>query len=720
MATFSSLFGKEMKKGKNPFDAATAAYNDTIKDMLGIKGGFLGSFMNSKSGKKNDSINSPSVNANLKIVAKNSMFLPVIAKEMSIMRQNIQMMVKRQGLTPKTKSSSALAVVNQTTSVPPSAAKSSSGGFFEKAGSTLGGIGSGMLSVTSGILSGLFGVLGAAGSSFLNIFSGLAGTSPLLLLAGGYLVSVLYRAIPFKKVGEDFSNIFGDIINRLSEFFGIEGLKKSFGMKEGEGFFSFIARKLDDTFNTTFFTTNLEKAGKTLSDAADEAGIFLKNAYRSVMNYVNATISTTMDVMKALTNDVRSYLLIWLDSNRKELYTIIGAAIGTVVGSSLTSIGAAVGAVLGGAAGAGVAYKDEFVEGNIAKKNIKKFGSAEAGIAKTEEASKLIRNMLSENEKTDWKDFSKINPLLKDNEAKFDILEKITGKDYKTQFLGNPITFSSFLKDDLEELQRITRVLEIRKIKDEGGPSSLRNLNVLDKFYTNLGTEQSNNPPITKNPTRISPVNNPQTPTGVHAYGAQRNNDLGKYEHGGVDYLGKIGDPVYAMQDGKIELRDQPNGLGKYIIIRGKDGSSTIYGHLSKPTVAVGSEVTYGQKIGEMGDSGNAKGTPQLHFEAYSGEPFKKSGRLDPLAFLEGRMLGSGAAPTMQNPENNKSTTVTDIATNTKENIIDPLVKKFDEMIAAFMAKDTNVVVNTSSESVPAEPYSEEQLSNYKLSGINF
>jgi hypothetical protein len=48
------------------------------------------------------------------------------------------------------------------------------------------------------------------------------------------------------------------------------------------------------------------------------------------------------------------------------------------------------------------------------------------------------------------------------------------------------------------------------------------------------------------------------------------------------------------------------------------------------------------------------------------------------------------------------------------------LVKKFDEMIAAFLAKDTNVVVNTNSESIPAEPYSEEQLANYKLSGINF
>jgi len=721
MATFSSLFNKQMKKGKNPFDAATAAYNDTIKDMLGIsKKGFLGSFMSSKSGKKDDSLSSPSVNANLRIAAKNSMFLPVIAKEMSIMRQNIQLLVKKQGLTPKTKSGAPLSISNQTSSVPPSASKSSSGGFFEKAGSTLSSVGGGMLSVTSGILSGLFGVLGAAGSSFLNIFSGLAGTSPLLLLAGGYLVSVLYRAIPFKKVGEDFSNIFSDILTRLSEFFGIEGLKKSFGMQDGEGFFSFIAKKLDDTFNTTFFTTNLEKAGKTLSDAADDAGIFLKNAYRSVMNYVNATISTTMDVMKALTHDVRSYLMIWLDSNRKELYSIIGAAIGTVIGASFTSIGAAVGAVLGGLAGAGLAKKDEFVEGNIAKKNIKKFGSAEAGIAKTDEASRIIRDMLLENEKTDWKDFSKINPFLDVNKDKFDLLEKITGKDYRTQFMGNPFTFSSFLNDDLKELERAKNVLEIRKIKDQGGPNALQNLNVLDRFYTNLGNEQSENPPITKNPTRIfSPVGNSKTPTGSQAYGAGRDNHLGKYEHGGVDYLGKIGDPIYAMQDGKVELREQPNGLGKYIVIRGKDGFSTVYGHLSKSIVPIGSEVTYGQKIGEMGDSGNATKKPQLHFEVYRGEPFNKSGRLNPLDYLEGRMLG---APTMENTaaDNSNTNVISDVATSTKENFIDPLVKKFDEMIAAFLGKDTNVVVNTSSESGVAEAYSEEQLANYKLSGINF
>jgi murein DD-endopeptidase MepM/ murein hydrolase activator NlpD/DNA-binding phage protein len=721
MATFSSLFNKQMKKGNNPFDAATAAYNDTIKDMLGIsKKGFLGSFMSSKSGKKDDSLSSPSVNSNLRIAAKNSMFLPVIAKEMNIMRQNIQLMVKKQGLTPKTK---ATLSVPTSSSVPPSSSKSSKGGFFESAGSTLSSVGGGMLSVTSGILSGLFGVLGAAGSSFLSMFSGLAGKSPLLLLAGGYLVSVLYRAIPFKKVGEDFSNIFSDILTRLSEFFGIDGLKKSFGMKEGEGFFSFIAKKLDDAFNTSFFTTNLEKAGKTLSDAADDAGIFLKNAYRSVMNYVNATISTTMDVMKALTSDVKTYLLLWLDGNRKELYSIIGGAIGTVVGSVVPGVGSAIGAVLGAGIGYGLGANENYVNAELVEKNVKTFGSVDTALSKTDQAANIIHKMLADNKNAGLFDFSNINPLLDKNKEKFDALSLITGRNYKLDFIINGpqdfMGFTKILKEDLIEIQKSVGALSMEKIKNEGA-NALKSVNLLDRFYTNLGNEQSENPPITKNPTRIfSPVGNSKTPTGSQAYGAGRDNHLGKYEHGGVDYLGKIGDPIYAMQDGKVELREQPNGLGKYIVIRGKDGFSTVYGHLSKSIVPIGSEVTYGQKIGEMGDSGNATKKPQLHFEVYRGEPFNKSGRLNPLDYLEGRMLG---APTMENTaaDNSNTNVISDVAASTKENIIDPLVKKFDEMIAAFLGKDTNVVVNTSSESGVAEAYSEEQLANYKLSGINF
>jgi hypothetical protein len=74
----------------------------------------------------------------------------------------------------------------------------------------------------------------------------------------------------------------------------------------------------------------------------------------------------------------------------------------------------------------------------------------------------------------------------------------------------------------------------------------------------------------------------------------------------------------------------------------------------------------------------------------------------------------------MENTSGNKNSLISDVTQSAEKNFIDPLVKKFDEMIAAFLSKDTNVVVNTSSESGVAEAYSEEQLANYKLSGINF
>ena len=131
--------------------------------------------------------------------------------------------------------------------------------------------------------------------------------------------------------------------------------------------------------------------------------------------------------------------------------------------------------------------------------------------------------------------------------------------------------------------------------------------------------------------------------------------------------------------------------------------------------VKTGDSVKYGQQIAEMGDSGNANGKPQLHFEAYSGDAFTST-RLNPEEFLK----GLPARPTMDSPTGNKNSLISDVTRSAEKNFIDPLVQKFDEMIAAFMAKDTNVVVNTSSESIPAEPYSEEQLANYKLSGINF
>lgn len=104
-------------------------------------------------------------------------------------------------------------------------------------------------------------------------------------------------------------------------------------------------------------------------------------------------------------------------------------------------------------------------------------------------------------------------------------------------------------------------------------------------------------------------------------------------EHFGVDILtyGWKGLPVVAAQDGRVTKVTYDEGnAGCAIRIRGRDRWETRYVHLNNdvpgsdetgypcpaPGIEVGSEVSAGQIIGWVGDSGNAEHTvPNLHFE---------------------------------------------------------------------------------------------------------
>jgi murein DD-endopeptidase MepM/ murein hydrolase activator NlpD len=55
-------------------------------------------------------------------------------------------------------------------------------------------------------------------------------------------------------------------------------------------------------------------------------------------------------------------------------------------------------------------------------------------------------------------------------------------------------------------------------------------------------------------------------------------------------------------------------GYGKKVIIYHGFGYTTVYAHLSSIYVNVGDEVTKGEIIGLMGDTGNSTG-PHLHYE---------------------------------------------------------------------------------------------------------
>ncbi len=83
--------------------------------------------------------------------------------------------------------------------------------------------------------------------------------------------------------------------------------------------------------------------------------------------------------------------------------------------------------------------------------------------------------------------------------------------------------------------------------------------------------------------------------------------------HYGTDFAGNTGDDVVSFADGSITAIGESSTLGLYVMAN-HDGARTLYAHLDSVSVASGDAVTAGEKIGTVGESGNAT-APCLHFE---------------------------------------------------------------------------------------------------------
>ena len=92
--------------------------------------------------------------------------------------------------------------------------------------------------------------------------------------------------------------------------------------------------------------------------------------------------------------------------------------------------------------------------------------------------------------------------------------------------------------------------------------------------------------------------------------------------HFGVDLDLETGDSVRAAFDGVIRISKwDGGGYGNYLLVRHYNGIETLYGHLSKPLLPVGTFVKAGQVIGLGGSTGRSTGS-HLHFEVrYEGNP---------------------------------------------------------------------------------------------------
>lgn len=98
-------------------------------------------------------------------------------------------------------------------------------------------------------------------------------------------------------------------------------------------------------------------------------------------------------------------------------------------------------------------------------------------------------------------------------------------------------------------------------------------------------------------------------------YGYRDSPINGKYQfHGGVDIGGQYGDPIGAFAAGTVEYTGEDDSYGLYLQVDHGNGVKSFYAHCSKIVVVKGQTVAKGEKVAEIGSTGDSTG-PHLHLE---------------------------------------------------------------------------------------------------------
>lgn len=123
----------------------------------------------------------------------------------------------------------------------------------------------------------------------------------------------------------------------------------------------------------------------------------------------------------------------------------------------------------------------------------------------------------------------------------------------------------------------------------------------------------------------ILPVNSETT----SRYGNRRfYNNIEKNFHAGTDLRAQVGTPIYAPGESRVELAQDLYFTGGTVILNHGYGVFTVYAHMSKVGVKVGTIVKQGDLLGLAGATGRVSG-PHLHWGLQiAGQ------KVDPLALM--------------------------------------------------------------------------------------
>ncbi len=143
--------------------------------------------------------------------------------------------------------------------------------------------------------------------------------------------------------------------------------------------------------------------------------------------------------------------------------------------------------------------------------------------------------------------------------------------------------------------------------KTEGDGNSNEGLSQMEIDAKYIKNKYSLQKPLTGKITSRFGMRNPTTPT------VPKN-------HTGIDIAANTGTVIYAALDGTVTKASSEGDYGKHLRIE-KDDIAIYYAHCSKLYVKKGDKIKKGQKIAEVGATGNVTG-PHLHFEIRRNERY--------------------------------------------------------------------------------------------------
>jgi len=194
-------------------------------------------------------------------------------------------------------------------------------------------------------------------------------------------------------------------------------------------------------------------------------------------------------------------------------------------------------------------------------------------------------------------------------------------EDLRLAGFGGAEKFKSFFLSEntasvgtsLENIEKIMRKLNVQSSSfDELHKAALEK----EKMLASLPTIM----PVSKERIRLTSV-----------FGWRRNpfNRQNFSFHSGVDFAGRVGTPIYATGDGKVESVERSRtGYGNVIVINHGYGYKTMYAHLSRTAVKKGDLVKRGQEIAYLGNTGRSTGA-HLHYEV-----IKNGQRVNPMNYI--------------------------------------------------------------------------------------